>query len=107
ATGVGEDGANYGRRDRGRVDLISLDPPPLARRKRDVPGAARAYKDLNLWALRRAAPGAHLLTLSCSHHVDPWLLRSIAFGAAEDAGREVQVLAVLGAPPDHPVALVH
>jgi 23S rRNA (cytosine1962-C5)-methyltransferase len=107
ATAVCEDVADYLRRDPGPFDLISLDPPPLAKRKRDVPAAARAYKDLNLWALRRAAPGAHLLTFSCSHHVDPWLLRSIAFGAAEDAGREVQVLSLLGAPPDHPVALVH
>jgi 23S rRNA (cytosine1962-C5)-methyltransferase len=107
ATAVCEDVGEYLRRDPGPFDLIALDPPPLARRKRDVPAAARAYKDLNLWALRRAAPGAHLLTFSCSHHVDAGLLRSIAFGAAEDARRDVQLLAVLGAPPDHPVALVH
>jgi 23S rRNA (cytosine1962-C5)-methyltransferase len=107
ASAVCEDVSEYLRRDPGPFDLIALDPPPLARRKRDVPAAARAYKDLNLWALRRAAPGAHLLTFSCSHHLDARLLRSIAFGAAEDAEREVQVLSVLGAPPDHPVALVH
>lgn len=107
ATPVCEDVGEYLRRDPGPFDLISLDPPPLAKRKRDVPGAARAYKDLNLWALRRAAPGAHLLTFSCSHHVDPALLRSIVFGAAEDAGRDVQLLGLLAAPPDHPVALVH
>jgi 23S rRNA (cytosine1962-C5)-methyltransferase len=107
AAAVCEDVAEYLRRDPGPFDLIALDPPPLARRKRDVPAAARAYKDLILRALRRAAPGAHLLAFSCSHHVDPWLLRSIAFGAAEDAGRDVQLLGLLGAPPDHPVALVH
>jgi 23S rRNA (cytosine1962-C5)-methyltransferase len=107
ASAVCEDVADYLRRDPGPFDLIALDPPPLARRKRDVPAAARAYKDLNLRALRRTAPGGQLLTFCCSHHVEPWLLRSIVFGAAEDAGREVQVLGVLGAPPDHPVALVH
>jgi 23S rRNA (cytosine1962-C5)-methyltransferase len=107
AAAVCEDVAGYLRRDPGPFDLIALDPPPLAKRKRDVPAAARAYKDLNLWALRRAAPGGHLLTFSCSHHVDPGLLRSIVFGAAEDAGRDVQLLGALGAPPDHPVALVH
>jgi 23S rRNA (cytosine1962-C5)-methyltransferase len=107
ASAICEDAADYLRRDPGPFDLISLDPPPLARRKRDVPAAARAYKDLNLWAMRRCAPGGHLLTFSCSHHLDLRLLRSIAFGAAEDAGRSVQALAVLGAPPDHPVALVH
>jgi 23S rRNA (cytosine1962-C5)-methyltransferase len=102
-----EDVADFLREAPGAFDLIALDPPPLAKRKRDVAAAARAYKDLNLRALRCAAPGAQLLTFSCSHHVEAWLLRSIVFGAAEDAGRSVQVLAVLGAPPDHPVALTH
>jgi 23S rRNA (cytosine1962-C5)-methyltransferase len=90
-----------------RFDLIALDPPALAKRSRDVPAASRAYKDLNLWALRRAAPGAHLLTFSCSHHLDAALFQKIVAGAARDARRSVQILARLGAPPDHPVAAHH
>jgi 23S rRNA (cytosine1962-C5)-methyltransferase len=90
-----------------RFDLIVVDPPPLARRSADVPRAARAYKDVLLHALRAAAPGAWLLFFRCSHHVSPDLLRKIAFGAALDAGREVQVAGVLGAPSDHPVSLDH
>ena len=88
-------------------DLVSVDPPPFAKRKRDVTAACRAYKDLNLRVLRRVADGAHVLTFSCSHHVEPELFRKVVFGAAHDAGREVQALAVLGAPPDHPVSLRH
>jgi 23S rRNA (cytosine1962-C5)-methyltransferase len=57
--------------------------------------------------LRRVAEGAHVLTFSCSHHVEPELFRKVVFGAALDAGREVQVLSALGAPPDHPVSLRH
>jgi len=48
-----------------------------------------------------------VLTFSCSHHVEPELFRKVVFGAAHDAGREVQALAALGAPPDHPVSLRH
>ena len=95
------------RAEQRRFDLIALDPPPFARRKRDVPSACRAYKDLNLWALQRATAGAHLLTFSCSHHVGPELFRKVVQGAALDAGAEVQLLATLGAAPDHPVALAH
>lgn len=95
------------RGDESRFDLISVDPPPFAKRKRDVDAACRAYKDLNLRALRRAADGAHLLTFSCSHHVESELFRKVVFSAAHDAGREVQLLALLGAPPDHPVSLRH
>ena len=88
-------------------DLLIADPPPLARARRDVARAARAYKDLLLFALRRAEPGALLLAFACSQHVGPDLFRKIAFGAALDARRSVQVLRSLGAPTDHPVSIDH
>jgi 23S rRNA (cytosine1962-C5)-methyltransferase len=91
----------------GDFDLVILDPPPLARRKADVPRAARAYKDLLLHALAGAAPGRLVLAFACSHHVGPDLFGKIAFGAALDAGRRVSVLRELGAPSDHPVSLDH
>ena len=97
----------YLRESEDDYDLLIVDPPPLARRRADVPKAARAYKDLLLHALRRARPGAFLLVFSCSHHVGPELFRKIVFGASIDARRSVQVLGSLGAPSDHPVSLDH
>jgi 23S rRNA (cytosine1962-C5)-methyltransferase len=88
-------------------DLIILDPPSLARRRRDVARACRAYKDLILHALRRAAPDAFLLAFTCSHHVGADLFRKVVFGASLDARRPVQVLQVLQAPVDHPVSIHH
>ena len=88
-------------------DLLVIDPPPLARRRGDVPKASRAYKDVVLHALRRARPGAHVLAFRCSHHVGRDLFRKIVFGASLDAARPVRVLAELGAPADHPVSLDH
>jgi 23S rRNA (cytosine1962-C5)-methyltransferase len=90
----------------GDFDLVILDPPPLARRKADVPRAARAYKDLLLHAFA-ASPGRLVLAFACSHYVGPDLFAKIAFGAALDAGRRVSVLRELGAPSDHPVSLDH
>jgi 23S rRNA (cytosine1962-C5)-methyltransferase len=107
AEAVGADVNGFLRDDGREWDLISVDPPPFAKRKRDVPAACRAYKDLNLRALARAADGAHVLTFSCSHHVEPELFRKVIFGAALDARRDVQLLSILAAPPDHPVALEH
>jgi 23S rRNA (cytosine1962-C5)-methyltransferase len=101
------DAFQFLRHHPGPFDLIMIDPPPLARRAGDAAKASRAYKDLLMGALRRAAPGAHVLFFSCSHHVGPDLFRKIAFGASLDAGRPVQVLRELGAPADHPVALDH
>lgn len=102
--------ADVGRylRDTGeRFDLIILDPPALARQRKDVPRAARAYKDLHLWALRRADSQALIATFSCSQHVGAGLFRKIVVGAAGEAGRAVQLLQHLGPGIDHPTALGH
>jgi 23S rRNA (cytosine1962-C5)-methyltransferase len=104
---VEADAFGFLREEAGPYDLVVIDPPPLARQRRAVPRAARAYKDLLLHALRRAAPGARLLTFACSHHVGAELFRKIAFGASLDAGRSLRVLQVLGQPADHPVGLDH
>ena len=88
-------------------DLLVLDPPALARQRKDVARGARAYKDLHLWAFRRAASGALLQTFTCSQHVSGELFRKIVLGAAVDARREVQLVESLGPGPDHPVALGH
>lgn len=102
-----EDVGRFLRADTRSYDLIALDPPPFAKRKKDVRRAARAYKDVNLRALARAAPGAHMLTWSCSHHVDADLFRKTVIAAARDAERDVQIVGVLSAPVDHPVSTAH
>jgi 23S rRNA (cytosine1962-C5)-methyltransferase len=101
------DAFQFLRRDEEPFDLLVVDPPPLAKRRGDVPRASRAYKDVMLHALRRAAPGALLLVFSCSHHVDAALFRKLVFAAAHDAARPLQVLRTLGAPADHPVSIDH
>lgn len=114
-TGAGDLAAEYLQADVHRYlrevdrafDLIVCDPPPLARSKRDVDRAARAYKDAFLFALRRAAPEAYFFAFSCSHHVGADLLGKIVFGASLDAGRPLQLLRELGQPPDHPVSIDH
>lgn len=67
--------------------------------------AARAYKDINLFAFRLLAPGGLLMSFSCSGGVSPEMFRAIVAEAARDAPREARVLRRLGAGADHPVAL--
>jgi len=90
-----------------RFGLIVLDPPAFAKEHGQVERAARAYKDVNLHALKRLAPGGLLATFSCSQHVGVDLFQKILFGAALDARVPVQWLARWGAGPDHPVSLDH
>jgi 23S rRNA (cytosine1962-C5)-methyltransferase len=97
----------YLRGDVPPADLVILDPPPFARRRSDHERARAGYKDVNLRALRLAAPGALVLTFSCSQHVDARDWEAAVSAAAFDAGRWCQVLARLGPGIDHPQALAH
>ncbi|MEW6687919.1 MAG: class I SAM-dependent rRNA methyltransferase [Pseudomonadota bacterium] len=93
-------------RDRGSAfDLIVLDPPKFAPTAAQAKNAARAYKDINLMALKLLAPGGLLATFSCSGGVSAELFQRIVAGAALDAGVEAKILERFGAAPDHPVAL--
>ena len=88
-----------------RVDAVILDPPKFAYAQAHLPRAARGYKDINLQALHLIRPGGLLITFSCSGLVSPDLFQKIVFAAAEDAGRDVQILERLSQAPDHPVRL--
>jgi 23S rRNA (cytosine1962-C5)-methyltransferase len=93
-------------RDRGAgFDLAVLDPPKFAPTAAHAERAARAYKDVNLLALKLLRPGGLLATFSCSGGIDAGLFRKIVAGAALDAGIEASVIGRFGAGADHPVAL--
>jgi len=93
-------------RAEGRVfDTIILDPPKFAHSQADVQRAARGYKDVNLLAMQLLSAGGILVTFSCSGLVSADLFQKIVFGAALDAGRDVQILERLSQGLDHPILL--
>lgn len=86
-------------------DVIVLDPPPFAKSKSALEGALRGYKEINLRAMQRLAPGGVLATYSCSHHMQEEELRGVLADAAADAKRKVHVLEWAHQSADHPVLL--
>ena len=86
-------------------DLVVLDPPKFAPTEKHAPAAARAYKDVNLNALKLLRPGGLLATFSCSGGVSADLFQKIVAGAAADAGVSATLLERFHAAPDHPVLL--
>jgi 23S rRNA (cytosine1962-C5)-methyltransferase len=93
-------------RDSGRqFDVVVLDPPKFAHSKRDVNRASRGYKDLNWLALRLLRQDGLLATFSCSGRISADLFQKILFGAAIDAGRDVQIIQQMGQAADHPILL--
>ena len=93
------------RAQRRSFDLIVLDPPKFAPTERHAVNAARAYKDINLNAMKLLRQGGLLATFSCSGGVSADLFRKIVAGAASDAGISAIVLDHFGASADHPVLL--
>jgi 23S rRNA (cytosine1962-C5)-methyltransferase len=94
---MAQNGRTYG--------VVVLDPPRLILDRDEVSAGKRKYFDLNVLALKLVEQGGLLVTCSCSGLLDPSEFLGIVGAAARNAGRHVQLLALNGAAPDHPVAL--
>ena len=86
-----------------RFDTVVLDPPAFAKNKAAVERAAAGYKEINLRALKLLAPGGHLVTCSCSYHVDEAMFMAIVQAAAADARTLLTVVEKRMQARDHPV----
>lgn len=86
-----------------QFDVVVIDPPAFAKRKKDLPKALAAYKRLNQLAMQVLANDGILVSCSCSHHVDAADLQEAINRAARAAGKHLQVLEQGGQSPDHPV----
>jgi 23S rRNA (cytosine1962-C5)-methyltransferase len=85
--------------------VIVLDPPKFAPTAAHAAKAARAYKDINLLALKLLSPGGLLATFSCSGGMSAELFQKIVAGAAQDAKADAAIVGRFCAGADHPVAL--
>ena len=86
-----------------RFDVVILDPPAFAKRKKDAPQALAAYRKLNQLALPLIDRDGLLVSCSCSYHMGADELETAIQTAARHTSRFVQVLEQGGQSPDHPV----
>ena len=85
-----------------RFGAVSVDPPRFAASRRELPGAIRGYRELNLRALQLLEPGGILATSSCTGVLTDEDFERVVRDAAVDARRRVQILRRGGQGPDHP-----
>lgn len=90
-------------REGARFDVVIVDPPAFAKRRKDLPKAQGAYKRLNQLALQVLAPDGILVSCSCSYHLSAEELRDAIAKAARGAAKHVQLVEMGGQAPDHPV----
>jgi 23S rRNA (cytosine1962-C5)-methyltransferase len=86
-----------------KFDVVIIDPPAFAKRKKDVPKALAAYKRLNQLAMGVVADEGILVSCSCSFQVSAEELQDAIAKAVRGSAKHLQILEVGGQAPDHPV----
>lgn len=86
-----------------QYDVVSVDPPALAKSRSKATAALRGYRDLNARAMKWVKPGGLLLTSSCSGLISRVNWRKSLEEAAFKSRRTVRFLAFGTQAPDHPV----
>jgi 23S rRNA (cytosine1962-C5)-methyltransferase len=87
-----------------KFGAVILDPPKFTRSRHNVEEALRAYHRINRMAVELLTPGGVLVTCSCSGNVSRQDFLFMLSGVAQQTGRDIQVLEMRGAAPDHPVS---
>ena len=82
-----------------RFDVVIVDPPAFAKRKKDLPKALAAYKRLNQLAMQVIADDGILVSCSCSYHVSAEELQDAIAKAARGADKHLQILEMGGQAP--------
>ncbi len=95
------DMANKG--EKGRFDMIILDPPAFTKSSATVKNAIRGYKEINLKAMKLLPRGGYLATCSCSHFMTDELFRKMLHDAASDADVSLRQIEARQQGPDHPI----
>jgi 23S rRNA (cytosine1962-C5)-methyltransferase len=88
-------------------DLVVCDPPSFAKNKTQLRAAEKAYRRLMSLALQVTKPGGEFCAASCTSQVGPSAFRLALVDAARKAKRRLKVIADVGQPIDHPVAVAH
>ncbi|KAL7592671.1 uncharacterized protein LOC111913670 isoform X1 [Lactuca sativa] len=86
-------------------DIVIMDPPKLAPRRKVLQSASGMYRNLNSMAMRLTKRGGFLMTCSCSGAMTQksGQFLSVLQGAASMAGRKITVVRQCGAACDHPI----
>lgn len=104
---VKHDAFDFLRNDPDSYDLVILDPPAFSKSMAGLHRAQKGYKEIILRGLGRLNPGGMLMAFSCSGHLNAAMFQKLAFAAAFDARKEVQILQRFGHGFDHPINIYH
>lgn len=85
--------------------MVVLDPPALAKTRRDIEQAKKAYHFLNRAAMRLVEDGGIFITSSCSHFFSEEDMLFTLRRASVQAGVELDILGSIRQANDHPLSV--
>jgi len=85
-----------------KPSVVVVDPHKIIATKNDYEAGLFKYGDLNTLAFKAVRAGGLVATFSCSGLLQEPAFFGMLFQSARRAGRDVRLLAALGAGPDHP-----
>jgi len=88
-------------------DLIIVDPPAFAKKRKDIESATIGYRRLNSLIFSKVKKGALVLTSSCSYFIDKQNFQHIIFQAGAENNRDIRILQHHILAADHPLSLYH
>lgn len=86
-------------------DMVIIDPPALAKTKREIEQAKKAYHFVNRAAMRLVQDGGIFVTSSCSHFFTEDDFAFTLRRASVQAGLHLDVLEVIRQTSDHPLSV--
>lgn len=88
-------------------DLIIIDPPAFAKKRKDIDSATQGYRRLNSFVFSKVKKGTLVLTSSCSYFIDKQMFQHIIFQAGSEIKKDIRILQHHILSPDHPLSLYH
>ncbi|MGB8363701.1 MAG: class I SAM-dependent rRNA methyltransferase [Rhizomicrobium sp.] len=85
-----------------RFGVVSADPPPFVKSRKDLEVGAKAYRKLARLASSVTAEGGFLMLASCSHNMPLERFASECAIGILRSGRRAALIRQAGAGPDHP-----
>jgi 23S rRNA (cytosine1962-C5)-methyltransferase len=84
-------------------DVVIIDPPAFIKRKKDFKEGLNAYRRINQMAMQVLNKGGHLISASCSYHLESEQLLDIILKSSRHVDRSAQIIEQGHQGPDHPV----
>lgn len=89
--------------EKGKYDIIVLDPPAFTKSRKTVASAYGGYKRINIQAMKLLNKGGYLITCTCSRYMEIKDFEKMLRESAQEANVTLRQVSVTQQNADHPI----